>query len=417
MQLELAHMNHFYASSLCNLAACLGGDSQSGLFQDLNSLENHECVVEVTSLGELPSRIKIANWKMYETAVDQNVLNTRAWVLQEVSLAPRIVYFTPQQMIWECAQNCFFETSPSSERDAGRHCQQSMAMNYPLTISAAMNDDVEIYRFWMEMVREFTLRRLTRKEDRLKAISAIARQVQKRLERKDEYFLGLWKKCLFLHLLWEPRQIHNPLGTEDESRPRAGHPSWSWASVDGPVYNHRTNREAIENIEPLAILEPRVLFAPGQDEFGFSQSAELDAIGPLLKVFSRIVYTKERTKDYPMLWLANESLEERRLLTKFGEVDLDVLLGPGGEGKSASGWVYCFFVGLEKFPESSKEQLVGLLLWRLGPDRGLYRRIGRFFIPQPRCDGLLEEMKTNWHIAEGNYLEHCTSNTYRITII
>lgn len=130
---------------------------------------------------------------------------------------------------------------------------------------------------------------------------------------------------------------HKPLENEHESRPRAGHPSWSWASVDGPVYNHRINEEAIQNVKPLIILDPSVLYAPGQDRFGFPESAELDATGPLLKVFLDIVRTEKGAKDVPRLWLANDNPEESKELNNIGEVDLDVLIGPGGRGRELSG--------------------------------------------------------------------------------
>ena len=47
----------------------------------------------------------------------------------------------------------------------------------------------------------------------------------------------------------------------------------------------------------------------------------------------------------------------------------------------------------------------------------MYRRIGRFDIGQPECDGLLEEIRSEYPLAENDYLERAADGRYKITIL
>lgn len=85
---------------------------------------------------------------------------------------------------------------------------------------------------WNSLVQAYTRCRLKNRQDKLIAISAIAKQFQPLF--KDEYIAGLWKRHLAQHLLWhvaEPRTVILPT-TNSENYVA---PSWSWASLNGPV--------------------------------------------------------------------------------------------------------------------------------------------------------------------------------------
>ena len=204
MQRELSKMSNIYKHSLCNLATCLGRDSSCGLWQDSEPLQFHKCVVEKGSLSPMDSRVRVENITLYETSVQQSVLNSRAWVLQELTLAPRVVYFTAEQLVWECSEACFYQSSPWQDRSASisRLKWPPLSRSTCLTDSDGPSFDHD-YRFWMRKVGDFTGRNLTYDSDTLPAISAIARHVQAMLEPHDEYILGLWKRYLHLHILWQ----------------------------------------------------------------------------------------------------------------------------------------------------------------------------------------------------------------------
>jgi hypothetical protein len=90
--------------------------------------------------------------------------------------------------------------------------------------------ELDIYDIWRKLLYQYTRAKLTRPSDKLAAISGSAREMQRHLEKKDHYILGIWKKFLLPLLLWEV--VPSRLNTQP-SEYRA--PSWSWASVDIPL--------------------------------------------------------------------------------------------------------------------------------------------------------------------------------------
>ena len=83
---------------------------------------------------------------------------------------------------------------------------------------------------WIEIVEEYTRRELTHGKDKPIAISDLSAQLE--LAWEDTYIAGIWRTSLIHHLAWSrhkiPSKRHLP-----PSIYRA--PSWSWASIDGPV--------------------------------------------------------------------------------------------------------------------------------------------------------------------------------------
>lgn len=73
---------------------------------------------------------------------------------------------------------------------------------------------------------EYTGKKLTYGTDRLPALSGIAKVFMRNL--KDIYFAGLWHGDMHRGLLWH--------GTGDfKVSPTYRAPTWSWASIDGPI--------------------------------------------------------------------------------------------------------------------------------------------------------------------------------------
>ena len=88
---------------------------------------------------------------------------------------------------------------------------------------------VDPYYVWNKVLLAYTNCALTQDQDKLVAISAIAKQIK--LMIKDEYLAGLWSQYLPYHLLWATDQ-------QDKNRMRSTKycaPSWSWASIKGRV--------------------------------------------------------------------------------------------------------------------------------------------------------------------------------------
>ena len=94
------------------------------------------------------------------------------------------------------------------------------------------------HQYWFDFLTDYTQRALTFPRDKLIAISGVADYIQR--EISDEYLAGLWKGSLPQALLWQnppsmPSKLLNGCLKFREKVKNYRAPSWSWASVEGPV--------------------------------------------------------------------------------------------------------------------------------------------------------------------------------------
>ena len=153
--------------------------------------------------------------------IDSEPLSQRGWCLQERLLSPRVLYFTKQELVWDCETKWSFEDALRATVEKGLTSGDSQPQN-----------TTAIYVAWFSIIRRFTDAKLTRYKDRLPALSGLADAFLRRLPN-EEYMAGLWKRDTVRGLFWakngsNPRLLQAP--------PAYLAPSWSWASVDGPIF-------------------------------------------------------------------------------------------------------------------------------------------------------------------------------------
>jgi hypothetical protein len=92
---------------------------------------------------------------------------------------------------------------------------------------------------WHEVVEEYSQTFLTFADDRLRAVSAVAKRLCTALQlAPSDYLAGLWKSQLPLSLLWFQQNQYEDPDTPDPTRIAAEidlAPSWSWASIMAPI--------------------------------------------------------------------------------------------------------------------------------------------------------------------------------------
>jgi hypothetical protein len=94
---------------------------------------------------------------------------------------------------------------------------------------------------WDQLVRTYTLRRFKDPNDRLGALAGIVTELSSLWN--DKYYAGLWEHGMLSQLGW---RLDDSDVDYDGKWGRLEAPSWSWASVDGPVCNIiRWNRSEI----------------------------------------------------------------------------------------------------------------------------------------------------------------------------
>ncbi len=222
-------MGKVYKNGIVNVAASASVNSEGGLFFHRNPL----LVQPLQVKSRFPPHDS-AKPMMYYTAIIQkpygkNIekapLNGRGWVMQERTLAPRILHCTAEQLFWECRESLACESYPDGIQTM--HDRKKLEQ-YRLQPEAALHD---AHITWFRLIEHYSTCKLTREEDLLVVIAGIAKEWGE--ATKDAYLVGLWRRNLPLGLLWHLETIISNISNTKYPISRA--PSWSWASFKGAV--------------------------------------------------------------------------------------------------------------------------------------------------------------------------------------
>jgi hypothetical protein len=235
-EIEASQMEHVYRNSYFNIAATHAADGRGGLFVERDTDLIRPYKVTATWNGEEPVEFFITE-DLVEWVRKFNLepLITRAWVVQERLLAPRICHFTSTEVIWECNELWACERVPGTALESKYYLP---ATNLPSDSFSSLsldspNLDFDARDCWVGIVSVYSRSNLTRETDRLAAISGIARKMQSFL--RDDYLAGMWRKNLEYQLIWTVNPIEMTRNKLPPSTRSAQYiaPTWSWASVNG----------------------------------------------------------------------------------------------------------------------------------------------------------------------------------------
>lgn len=276
--LESATMYEVYAHSYCNISATAAHDSSEGLFRTRDP--NHDWtqtvtvrVKDIVDVNEGRFNCTVLDLSFWESSVEQAPVNVRSWVLQERLLAPRVLHWCRDQIAFECRHMDRAECRPEGvphllmmrgelvegarlkkiEQDAGKDLRKlRLRREYSSPNQRRLAQMVEeiaprwhYYEIWKRIVETYTKMELTNLEDRLIALSGVARMMKERMGSegiRDEYIAGLWQRGLASQLLWHVNEadLHEPQ-PRDNNRPKTHDgstlfraPTFSWASVETP---------------------------------------------------------------------------------------------------------------------------------------------------------------------------------------
>ncbi|KAI0479902.1 heterokaryon incompatibility protein-domain-containing protein [Xylaria cf. heliscus] len=213
-------MGLVYQNAACNIAATWAADSDDGCFSYRNPDMVRQCFVTLSQTTNGAATYQISDVSSYLRDVVGAPLNSRGWVIQERYFARRQLSFTKNQIYWECHELVASEQFPSRLPDQG----------YVVKPRLDYDDKQDIRLAWCELVMRFSGSRLTRKTDKLYAISGLITELQK--FTGDTCIAGLWKKNLCRQLCWRFSDGYNNRRTTQG----VVAPTWSWANLDGPVW-------------------------------------------------------------------------------------------------------------------------------------------------------------------------------------
>jgi len=230
--------------------------------------------------------------------------------LQERLLSPRLLHYASSQMFWECTHGiqsedgCFFpRIKPDGSafvHGIGNFVPEGMrtlmpfaakSRETPLLLSSLADTP------WTALIEEYSQRLLTKEQDKLPALSGLARVYGARFS--SSYLAGLWQNQLGLHLCWRVYTREEVFDFScDEHRQsealRYGKtlsslvvpttycaPSWSWASIHAAIrFEYYTEQNRLFDTVTGEV------GSTGDNTFGKIQYAFLELVGPLIGILA-----------------------------------------------------------------------------------------------------------------------------------
>ncbi|KAL8833929.1 MAG: hypothetical protein Q9176_007751, partial [Flavoplaca citrina] len=243
---EAAQMHRVYEHAYCNLSATGGEDSSVGLYHPRRT--DSLCHVEVDLTFSIldpqasPTRYAMLDYLYWEKELSKSPLHYRGWVVQERLLARRVLHFCRNELIWECNEMAASEAYPTGLPSIYRNQAKARLKSLDpdtegrrLRQLATTESDSRFFahQLWPSIVQLYTQCQLTKPNDKLIAISGIAKRMSSII--RDDYVIGMWRRYLPSELLWfvdHHRQSNGqPSVHPDEYRA----PSFSWASIEGCI--------------------------------------------------------------------------------------------------------------------------------------------------------------------------------------
>lgn len=216
-------------------------------------------------------------------------INLRAWTLEEYMLSPRILTYGRSQILWDC--------NSSSKVNEGLRIAvtgmpfENLRKDFRENTSLEQKDAQTLQNYWYDVVFNYTSRKLTHPHDRLNAISGIASKLGDTSHRSYAYKAGLWQHDtdemrLLRDLLWDEgswrSRLENRLRWQPFERGRNPWPTWSWASIEGPIIYQRHHHPNDRSFSKVISCE--IVLESSDDIYGPIEGGTLVIQGPMKEV-------------------------------------------------------------------------------------------------------------------------------------
>ncbi|KAI1842797.1 hypothetical protein JX266_010973 [Neoarthrinium moseri] len=220
---ESQNMESVFSSAYCTLAASSAKSSIDGFLKTERAPRT--CVTHVSAnSGTMYLCNAIDN---FQKDVEEGVLSTRGWVFQERALSRRTIYFTSNQLYWECGQGIRCETLGTLRNPVAALMGDS---NFPdLAFSYFKGGRIVLLHRLYQMYSKLSF---TNPTDRSVALLGLEKRLSRTFQTRAEY--GIVQEYMERDLLW-----HRERNGEMLTRIRYPHdrrvPSWSWMAHTGAI--------------------------------------------------------------------------------------------------------------------------------------------------------------------------------------
>ena len=220
-------MHSIYGNAFLVIAATHSASPSTGIFTDRSPTARFEfdCAGKTYKIS-VKETSDHSGWRSLEgkSSEDQNSpLHSRAWAFQERLLATRVIHYSSSELIWECKTCIRCECSNVERYSTWRDFKPGSSLKTEFA-GRYMTEEKKLDN-WQSIISEYTARNLTIADDRLPALSGLARHFAS--PKLGRYLAGIWESNLPDALDWSIVNARKPEGY------RA--PSWCWSSLEGQV--------------------------------------------------------------------------------------------------------------------------------------------------------------------------------------
>lgn len=196
---ELPKMGDVYANADCVIAAAAAWVNSETFSTPQNPLIMSPCLVGVVGkVGRRGRRfegIYALPTSRFTYDADREIsfarLNSRAWCLQELELAKRVIWFGQSQVQFICKAEGPIYSQTSMFLGYAQHRVGRFKHRLDLIRRKGQDANGMLTEQWWHLVEEYTSRWLTRDADKLHSISSVATYFQRECPNA-EYLAGLW---------------------------------------------------------------------------------------------------------------------------------------------------------------------------------------------------------------------------------
>ena len=257
---EGPRMGLIYSNASFTIAATCAASAADGFLSivDDKRLRGASCrVFQYTKDGEAKPEFLNLQHISFDGVVTASSLNRRGWVTQERLLSRRVVHFTVQGIILECSDTNLYEQQPPI-------CVLQHGRTLEVVRGPLFERDFD-ESYWIDFITYYSKTEFTDPNDRLIALSSLARLHHQQRSHDDHYCAGLWKNSLVTSLMWYRTEPPTPTTSG-----RLGiAPTWSWASVMGGVQYCKPDRDFSHGIvRILEILDFHSVPVQGNNPYG-----------------------------------------------------------------------------------------------------------------------------------------------------
>ncbi|KAF1946764.1 hypothetical protein EJ02DRAFT_335075 [Clathrospora elynae] len=164
------------------------------------------CIVETAWTNAENDIVHIYDEEIWDHTHSYLPLTSRAWVVQETLLAPRVLYLYGKQVFWECYDLTACEAYPEGTPIGPWRRPHCVTRSKRFQAFGKAENDrnehsrIALERLWAGTVDMYTTCNLMYASDKLVALSGIAKLMEQTL--RDKYCAGFWKSRLTTELGW-----------------------------------------------------------------------------------------------------------------------------------------------------------------------------------------------------------------------